>query len=261
MDLSRLQAIQDKKAQEAKEQALASKQSLSNLELQETIVRVAKSIVEFIEGNTTKTVVLNQIQDFATHEDAETFVQSIDNLHDTLKTHENTDISPLTEVLKDQLEQIKQLPKEFPKTITPDMSERFESLEQTVKAVEQAIKAQELKVEAPVVNVPQAKITVPRPEVKIVKETTEVTNEITVQDWRKEYVMSDSRKSPNISYYGHLKTDGSWYIMRHRTSEDEDDFTEDWDQIRYVFGDKGYPAAFKGREKLKYKYLSEARNE
>ncbi len=169
MDLSRLKAIKDKQAQESKEQALATKQELAQLKNQELIVQVAKSVVDFIAGHTTKTVVLNQIQDFATSQDAEKLVQSITSLHETLKTHENTDISPLTEVMNQALEQLKLIPKEHPEEKEEkfiDYTQQIKDLTDAVDLVQKAIKAQKLNVEAPVVNVDAPVVNVDAPDLK-----------------------------------------------------------------------------------------------
>ncbi len=169
MDLSRLKAIKDKQAQESKEQALATKQELAQLKNQELIVQVAKSVVDFIAGHTTKTVVLNQIQDFATSKDAEKLVESITSLHDTLKTHENTDITPLTEVMNEALEQLKLIPKELPEEKEQkfvDYTQQIKDLTDAVDLVQEAIKAQKLDVEAPVVNVDAPVVNVDAPDLK-----------------------------------------------------------------------------------------------
>jgi hypothetical protein len=226
------------------------------------IVKSIAKLVEFLDKKVTRTEVVNQLKQIGTP-DVQRVVKAVDSLHDTLKTHENTDLTEVTKVLTDLLEEAKKIPKdkvEIPQVEQKDYVAQFKELADTVKAVEEAVKAQKTTVEAPVVNVP--KITIPKAELKVVKETTNVTNEITVEDWRKEYVMSDSRKTEKISYYGHLKTDGSWYIMRHRAGGGVDEgFGEEWDEIRYIFGSKDYAKNFKNREELKYKLLNKARDE
>jgi hypothetical protein len=169
MDLSRLKAIQDKQAQQAEQQVATTKQELANLQLQETIVQVAKSVVEFIQGNTSKTVVLNQIQDFATSADTENVTKSINLLHETLKTHENVDLTELTEVMSSALEELKQIPKELPEQAEQkfvDYTEQLNNLASAVKAVDESIKAQETTVEAPVVNVEAPNVEVKAPDLK-----------------------------------------------------------------------------------------------
>jgi len=169
MDLSRLKEINEKNAQLSRDKLANTEQKLSNIQLQETVVKVARSVVDFIESNTTKTVVLNQIEDFATHQDAEQFTASIDSLHETLKTHENVDITPVVEVMKNVLDEIKRVPKEHPKQEKQkfvDYSKSLDILSKGIKDVEKAVKAQKTTVQAPSVNVEAPIVEVEAPDLK-----------------------------------------------------------------------------------------------
>lgn len=169
MDLTRIQAIQDKKDLAQKEKQEKLSREVSDLKLQETIVRTAKMLVEFMQGHTSKTVLLNQIEDFATSQDAEKLVSSINSLHDTLKTHENTDISPLTEVMRSVLDQVSKIPKDHAKQAEQkfvDYTKQIDSLTKAVQLVDKSIKAQELHVEAPIVNVEAPNVQVDAPDLK-----------------------------------------------------------------------------------------------
>jgi hypothetical protein len=169
MDLTRLQAIQEQKAQAQKEKQSKLEREVSELKLQETIVRTAKMVVEFMQGHTTKTVLLNQIEDFATSQDAEKLIESINSLHDTLKTHENTDISPLTEVMKEVLEQVSKIPKEHREEKEQkfvDYTKQIESLTKAVQLVEKSVKEQKLIAEAPIVTYKAPDIHVDAPDLK-----------------------------------------------------------------------------------------------
>lgn len=169
MDLSRLQAINDKKAQVAKEKQAEHKQNLSNIDLQETIVKTVKTAVEYLEGKTTKTVVMNQIKDFATHQDADKFNSSITSLHDTLKKHKNTDTAPITDALKSVLDEVKKIPKDHATPVKHqfvDYTATLKTLISKVEDVTKSVKARKTIVEAPVVNVDAPIVNVDAPDLK-----------------------------------------------------------------------------------------------
>lgn len=168
-DFQKLKAINQAQTQLARDEIQKTEEKLSTIQLQETIVRVARSMVDFIEGNTTKTVVLNQIKDFATSQDADKLTQSVESLHNTLKTHENTDITPLTEVMNRVLKEVSDLPKEnieIPEQKFVDYSDQLKSLTQAVDVINKSIKAQKLHVEAPQVNVEAPTVNVKAPDLK-----------------------------------------------------------------------------------------------
>jgi hypothetical protein len=169
MDLSRLKTIYEQQEQAKKQQVDKTEAKMSNLDLQETIVRVVKSLFDYLDGHTSKTVVVNQIKDFATSQDTEKVVSALDSLHTTLKTHENTDISPLTEVMNKVLSEVKSLPKdklELPEQKFVDYSEAITQLTLAVEAVETAVKSQETTVKAPDVNVEAPVVKVDAPDLK-----------------------------------------------------------------------------------------------
>lgn len=169
MDLSRLTAIIEQKAQEAKEKQADHKQTLSNIELRETIVKTVKTAVEYLEDKTSKTVVMNQLKDFATHKDAEKFNSSLTSLHDTLKTHKNTDTTPITDVLNSVLAEVKQIPKDHAEQQEQkfiDYSETLQSLIAKVEEVTKTIKARKTIVEAPVFNIDAPVVKVDAPNLK-----------------------------------------------------------------------------------------------
>lgn len=169
MDLSRLKAIHEQRAQAVQQKVSKTEARLSQLELQETIVKVVKSLVDFLDGHTSKTVVINQLQDFATSQDSQKVVSALDSLHETLKTHKNTDISPLTEVMNKVLREVKSLPKDklkLPEQKFVDYSEAIADLSIAIKAVEEAVKSQETTVKAPDVNVKAPVVKVDAPNLK-----------------------------------------------------------------------------------------------
>lgn len=173
----RLKAINEQKASQVSQEVQTTKTELANLQLQETIVQVAKSVVEFMQGNISRTQVLNQIEDFTTREDASNLIESINRLHDTIKTHENVDLSEITGVMQGVLDEVKLIPKEHPEEKEEqfvDYTEQISNLTETVNAVKAAIEAQETTVEAPVVNVEAPVVKVDAPDLKpLTKEVNE----------------------------------------------------------------------------------------
>lgn len=177
MDYSRLKEINEQKAQLAAQQVTETKGELANLQLQETIVQVAKSVVEFMQGHVSRSVVVNQIEDFTTREDAAQLVESIDQLHNTLKTHENVDLTELTGVMQGVLNEVKLIPKEHPEEKEEqfvDYTEQLTNLTEAVNAVNKAIEAQETTVKAPDVHVAAPNVTLEAPDLKpLTKEVNE----------------------------------------------------------------------------------------
>lgn len=166
-----------KREQDAKEAQRT--QQLSNI--QATIIESAKAIINYLDGKVTKTEVINQIQSVRTP-DSEKVVTALNSLHNTLKTHENTDLSGVTTVLSQILDQAKQLPKTHKDIKIPeqvDYSDRFKGLETALKSIEQVVKNQKLVAEAPIVNVPEAKVEVQPPDLNPLQESiTEVVEAV-----------------------------------------------------------------------------------
>ncbi len=138
MDFTKLQS----QAKERDEKIQAGKKTLdaqmSNIELQRTIVRSFASLVDYLDKNTSKTEVVNQLKQIGTP-DALKVAKSVDSLHDTIKSQKTVDltetIQALTRVLdKEEIDD-------------PDYTEQL-------KEILSAIKAHQTVVEAPVVNVP-----------------------------------------------------------------------------------------------------------
>jgi len=169
MDLERLKAVQAQKAQQAKDEAQDSRTQLANLSLQETIVKTAKMVVDYMDGKVTKTAVINQIEGYATSADSKEITEALGSLHETLKTHENVDLTPLTEVMNNVLKEAKLIPKTQKEVKIPeakDYSKQFSDLSTLLGKVEKAIEAQETNVEAPVVNVDAPDVKVDAPDLK-----------------------------------------------------------------------------------------------
>lgn len=160
--LIRLKKIHDEQAKQAELAARHADSQLSIIQLQETVVQAVQALMNYLDdpGRVTKTAVTNQLQEIGTP-DALKVVSALEDLHETLRTHENTDLTQITAVMQAVLEEAKQIPKEhatidIPDTIEVrnqiDYSERFSSLETAIKAIK-------LTAEAPKVDV--------RPEVNV----------------------------------------------------------------------------------------------
>jgi len=143
--------------------------------LQETVVKSFAALVNYLDGHTSRTVVLNQLKEIGTPDVAKV-VEALSGLHATLKTHKNTDLSEVTKVMKGILDEAKKIPKEHAKTKEQkfvDYTKQIDGLSKTIKAVEDAVKAQKIKVEAPVVNVEAPQVTVDAPDLKPISKEIE----------------------------------------------------------------------------------------
>jgi hypothetical protein len=163
-----LARINEEKASAQAEANKATEAQIAHIELQQTVVKSFKALVDFLDNRTSKTLVVNQLREIGTP-DALKVVSAVESLHDTLKTHENTDLTELTGVMRDALDELKSIPKELP--VIPeqeqiDYSDMFKSMTDAVKGVEQAVKSQETTVEAPVVNVDAPIVNVDAPDLK-----------------------------------------------------------------------------------------------
>lgn len=90
-----------------------------------------------------------------------------------------------------------------------------------------------------------------RPIVNVPEQKQSITNKIVVQDWKKEYMFSDSDKTETTTYVGFVKPDGGWYIERITKSKTSD-------KARFVFGGGDYVSNWGKRLQHNYKYLYEA---
>lgn len=183
MDFSKLKSINEEKAQAANQQREKAEDQLSALQLQETIVKSFKALVDYLDGRTSKTVVVNQLEKIATP-DAQKVVEAVNSLHETQKTHKNVDITPLTEVMGKSLKELKAIPKTHAKPEKQkfiDYSKPLASLEKSIKDVVKAVNAQETHVEAPVVNVPEPVVNVEAPNLNPLNKTIEDSTAKTTQ--------------------------------------------------------------------------------
>jgi hypothetical protein len=159
----------DQKASNTLESTRHEETKMAFIQTQETILKAFSSLVQYLDNKVTKAEVVNQLQEVGTP-DALKVVASIEGLHSTLRTHENTDLSPVVEVMNKVLAEAQKIPKELPKEIELeeqiDYSKQFKEMATAIKAVETAVKAQETSVEAPVVNVDAPVVKVDAPDFK-----------------------------------------------------------------------------------------------
>lgn len=151
-------------------------QIVSNLQLQETVVQSFKTLVDYLDKKTTKTVVLNQLQEIGTP-DAFKVVEAIKILDETIRQQpfEATRdvLADISETMKSgiaemqkSLQTVAEKDIEIPEQKFVDYSERFSAMEEAVNAVTEAVKAQKLIAEAPQVNVEAPQVNVEKPDLK-----------------------------------------------------------------------------------------------
>lgn len=187
MDSTRLKEI----AQSNATQALASKRHEDTLksthQVADTVIMTTGALINYLEGHTTKTEVVNHLQSIGTP-DALEIIPHLQSLHETLKTHENTDLSEVTGVMKQILAEAQKLPKEavhIPEQKVVDNTKQFESMTAAIKAVEKVVREQKLVVEAPIVNVPTPSVHVDAPDLEpitnAIKDVVKYTKDKTVK--------------------------------------------------------------------------------
>ena len=155
------------------------------IQQQETVVKVVRSLVNFLERHTSKTEVINQLESIGTP-DALKVVDAVNELHDTLKLHENTDLTGITDVMNKVLDQVKLLPKEYkeieiPDSVKvsnmPDYSKEMKSLLGAVKAIKFIAEAPQITVEPTPVKIDPTDVS---PVTKATKEATKAIKAIVI---------------------------------------------------------------------------------
>jgi hypothetical protein len=166
-DLLAAVAAQSPEAQAAAQEAQYKQQQTQQLaSIEQSIHGAVAQLVQYLDGKVTKTEVVNQLQQIGTP-DALKVVEAVNSLHGTLKTHKNTDLSEITQVMRQVLEEAKKIPKAnpgIPEVSIPDYAKQFTGLEAAVRGVEEAVKAQRLEVKPPIVNVKPADVKVDAPD-------------------------------------------------------------------------------------------------
>jgi hypothetical protein len=133
------------------------KQTLNQIaSLERSVVTALDGVVRFLDGKTTKTEVVNQLKEIGTP-DALKVVEAVDEMHTTLKAHKNTDLTEVTKLLKQLIDQASK-PIEFPDQLdtvkVSNLSEiDFSSLEKAIKAIKVTpkveVKSPDVKIEKP----------------------------------------------------------------------------------------------------------------
>lgn len=166
IDTSKLKQINDTQADKRQADSRYEAILKSHADTRNTILSAFASLIRYLEGHTSKTELVNQLEEVGTP-DVMKVVVALESLHETLKTHENTDLTEVTTLMQKLLEQAEKIPKELPeqKEFTQiDYSRQFESLTKAVFAVEEVVKSKDLHVEAPVINVPETVVNVDAPD-------------------------------------------------------------------------------------------------
>ena len=146
---------QEQKALESKQFADRTAQ-LNDLE--DTVIRAFKTLIQFMDGKTTKTEVVNQLKSISTP-DVDKVVQAVSKLDRDILTNK-LDLKPITDALNGLKREITLLPKNMPTAPEQKESVTVTNLDEVTldtTSLEAAIKALKLDptidVKAPVVNV------------------------------------------------------------------------------------------------------------
>ena len=86
MDLTNLRKINQGNEEQNQGQERHLDSQIGQLETREAFVRSIKYLIEFLEGHTTKTAVINPIKSVRTP-DVDKVTNAVERLHSTLKTH------------------------------------------------------------------------------------------------------------------------------------------------------------------------------
>ena len=177
-----------------------------------------------------------------------------DKINDMVKTFgevvKSTDQSKLN---SDQIAAIKELKSGLDSLKTTIANKKADNSD-----VVAAIRALKLDVAAPIVNVPAPIVTLQERAHKPIDFTP-------LQDTIKEYFKApedekidldcyraqDITDNGDTQYVGFVNPEGNWYIIENKVREN---------QLRYIFGDKGYAKAFKKAAQYEYMLLNEAIN-
>lgn len=186
----RFKQLQDDLANKALDNKRYTETQIAALQTQEVIAKSFKVLVDYLDKRVSKTNVVNQLREIGTP-DALKVVGAVESLHETLKTHENTDLSEVTSVMKQMLTEVQKIPKEnieLPEQKFVDYSKQFSGLEQAIKSVEKVVKAQKLIAEAPIVNLPETVVNVPEVDLKPLqdglKSVVKAVNDILIPEYK-----------------------------------------------------------------------------
>lgn len=119
------------------------KQTLNQIAtLERSLVQSLQQVVKFLDGKTTKTEVVNQLKEIGTP-DALRVADAVKEMHSTLKTHKNTDLTEVTKLLRQMLAEVS---KPAPEINIPEQKDTvkvsnlkdidFTTLEKAIKTIE-----------------------------------------------------------------------------------------------------------------------------
>lgn len=146
---------QERRAQES--QQFADRTAQLN-DLEDTVLRAFKTLIQFMDGKTTKTEVVNQLKSISTP-DVDKVVQAVSKLDKDILSNK-LDLKPITDALNGLKREVTMLPKNMPSA--PEQKEsvtvtNLDEIEFDTSSLEAAIKALKLDpkidVKAPVINV------------------------------------------------------------------------------------------------------------
>ncbi len=179
--LEKLRAENIRKKELDTQAQLSAQQVQAITKLESRMVTAIESLIRYLNGKTTKTEVVNQLESIGTP-DALKVVKAVNDMHSTLKKHKNTDLTKITAIMNGILKHVAQLPKELPTfeakeavsiTNLPDFDSYFTKLEQAVAKLdvkpEVKVAPTPVTVEAPIVNVEQDFATLQKSLKEVVK--------------------------------------------------------------------------------------------
>jgi len=121
--------------------------------LENTVVQAFNALIQFMDGKTSKTEVVNQLKSISTP-DVDKLVPLLSKLDTTVQSNK-VDLKPLVAQLTAINRQVSLIPKSHPEKPEPTEKVKVTNLDEIIldtSAVEKAIKALKLDVKAPIIN-------------------------------------------------------------------------------------------------------------
>lgn len=179
----------------------------------------------------------------------------IDGITDKgVKVIAELDASKLSEEQQKSLDQLRSVISQLQdseKTANDGLKSLVQELIASVKALEVAPK---VSVDAPVVNIPAQKAPQVTVDVDLDPLEAVLRELLTPADTKPDlsrYRAQDLKEQGDIQYVGFVNPEGNWYIIENDTKKN---------QMRYLFGAKGYAKHFRNAGQYVYKLMNEAIN-
>jgi hypothetical protein len=167
MDSKKLGEINQARADQALSATRHQEIVANTAKVSDSVLSATSSLIKYLEGKVTQTEVINQLESISTP-DVKFVVEALQVLDQTIKDTPQTDLSGVTQLMQDLVDQAKLIPKDHPTPIKPDKpldyTKQLKGLADAIKAVEKVVKAQKLIAEAPIVNVPAPNVKVDAPD-------------------------------------------------------------------------------------------------